>query len=606
MLAALAVCLLAGADAGAQFDFTEKKQHITFTASVAPADPFSELNQPKLPDGAKMAFPPGETFLVTVTGTPEPGWYTYPVTQRSAKQPDGQLGKLTIEAGENLQPIWPITETAPKWKFDKDIGAYLIHDQPFTWAQEVYLKPTAPAGKTITVPIKLRVQVCKEQCIWETHTLEVPVAVADGKPVAPSPELEKRLAMKPPLPAVVPVPPEYREKGGDTKTAEPVEKGGKPALPTTTAAGAPKVPAGLLGSILTAIAGGLISLLTPCVFPMIPITVSFFLKQSESGQGRTLTMAAVYSGTIVLVLTLGGLVLLRVLVVISQHYITNFLLGAIFLFFALSLLGWYDITLPSWLQDFTSSREEKGGVVGVFFMALTFSIISFACVGPIYGAFITLEATGQSAATQFVHKFLSVFAFSAAFASPFFLLALFPSLLRTMPRAGSWMNSVKVVMGFLELAAVFKFLRAGELYLMGKAELLTFDLSLGIYVALAIACGLYLLGIYRLPHDHEVPESIGVPRLLFSLTFISLGFYLLPGLFKNEEGESQRPRGEVYAWVESFLLTDVKTNSGGPREGGSNGQARSNRLYWHHKLDDALAEAKRQQKLLFIDFTGVT
>src|SRR5205823_462052 len=123
---------------------------------------------------------------------------------------------------------------------------------------------------------------------------------------------------------------------------------------------------------------------------------------------------------------------------------------------ALSLLGMYDITLPSWLTTATSSQEGRGGLVGTFFMALTFSIISFTCVGPIYGGFIAFEASGQSAGANWLQQLLSVLGFSVAFASPFFVLAMFPGLLRSLPRSGSWMNAVKVVMGFLELAAVFK------------------------------------------------------------------------------------------------------------------------------------------------------
>src|SRR5262249_33905238 len=159
----------------------------------------------------------------------------------------------------------------------------------------------------------------------------------------------------------------------------------------------------------------------------------------------------------------------------------------------------------------------------------TFSIISFACVGPIYGAFISFQATASGTAGGYLRRALPVLAFSAAFASPFFVLALFPSLLRTMPRAGSWMNPVNGLLGFLELAAAIKFARAAELALTQSSTLLTFDFALGMYVALSVACGLYLLGVYRLPHDHDAPESIGVLRLVFSLTFFTLGVYLLPG-----------------------------------------------------------------------------
>ena len=341
------------------------------------------------------------------------------------------------------------------------------------------------------------------------------------------------------------------------------------------------------------------SLLTPCVFPMIPITVSYFLHQSESKKSSAILMAFVYSATIVFVLTLGGMLLMRVLVEISSHWVTNFVLGGVFLFFALSLLGWYDVTLPSWLQDATAAGEGKGGLFGVFFMALTFSIVSFACVGPIYGGFISVSASTATAA-QLLRQFLSVLAFSVAFASPFFILALFPSLMRKMPRAGSWMNSVKVVMGFLELAAAVKFLRGGELSLTGTSAILTFDLGLGLYIALAVACGLYLLGLYRLPHDHEAPETIGVPRLMFSLAFITLGFYLVPGLFKTDEGKSQRPQGKVFAWTEAFLLSDRNTPTRS-REGKA-----SNDLVWHTKLKEALALADREKKLVFVDFTGIT
>ena len=156
-------------------------------------------------------------------------------------------------------------------------------------------------------------------------------------------------------------------------------------------------------TILTAILGGFISLLTPCVFPMIPVTVSFFLKQGESRHHRPLTMAAVYCATIIVVLTAGGIALVHVLQVISQHWITNVFLTGVFVFFALSLLGMYEIELPSGLANLTGSREGKGGLIGIVFMALTFSIISFACVGPIYGGFITLEAS-QSSVTGWLQR----------------------------------------------------------------------------------------------------------------------------------------------------------------------------------------------------------
>src|SRR5262249_28457073 len=191
--------------------------------------------------------------------------------------------------------------------------------------------------------------------------------------------------------------------------------------------------------ILQGIIWGALSLVTPCVFPMIPITVSYFLKQSEQKHHRALSLAAVYSGTIIVVLTISGLLLSRVLQQFAQHWATNLALGLLFLVFALSLFGMFEITLPSWLANLTSSREGRGGLLGTMFMALTFTVISFACVAPFYGGFISLTAAAASAA-DWAKLALGCLAYSAVFAAPFFLLALFPSLLRSMPRSGSWMN----------------------------------------------------------------------------------------------------------------------------------------------------------------------
>src|SRR5262249_37917595 len=256
--------------------------------------------------------------------------------------------------------------------------------------------------------------------------------------------------------------------------------------------------ASLLGFILAGVFWGAVSLITPCVFPMIPITVSYFLKQSEKEPPRPLTMAAVYCGTIIVVLTVAAVLLLSFFRLLSINPIMNFGMGLLFVFFALSLFGWYEIELPSGLAQFTSAREGQGGLVGTVFMALTFTIISFACVAPFLGGF-----SGTAAATRPLwHNLLGGLAFSVTFASPFFFLALFPALLRKLPKSGSWLNSVKVVMGFLELAAAFKFFRTAELIHSGASpSVFTFDFVLGLWIAMSVLCGLYLIGVFRLPHD---------------------------------------------------------------------------------------------------------
>jgi thiol:disulfide interchange protein len=321
--------------------------------------------------------------------------------------------------------------------------------------------------------------------------------------------------------------------------------------------------------------------------------VSFFLKQSEKEHHRPVTMALVYCSTIVIVLTIAAVALLNFFQVLSVNPWTNFGLGALFIFFALSLFGMYEIELPSGLARFTSEREGKGGFAGTIFMALTFTIISFACVAPFLGGFSGTSATVQR---PLWHTILGGIAFSATFAAPFFFLALFPTLLKKMPKSGSWLNSVKVVMGFLELAAALKFLRAGELANSSSApNFFTYDFVLGLYVALCVLCGAYLLGMYRLPHDTP-SENLSVPRLMFSLLFLGLAFYLAPALFSyNAEGERQRPGGTVYAWVDSFLL---------PEFHGTKGEV------WTGNLEYAVNRAREyrrrtgQPKLIFVDFTG--
>jgi thiol:disulfide interchange protein DsbD len=185
-------------------------------------------------------------------------------------------------------------------------------------------------------------------------------------------------------------------------------------------------------------------------------------------------------------------------------------------------------------------------------------------------------------------------AFATAFAAPFFVLALVPGLMKALPRSGGWLDSVKVVMGFLELAAALKFLRTAELRLFPTPQYFTYDAVLGGWVAISAACGLYLLNVFRLPHDEEKP-NIGVPRLLFALLFLGLALYLAPALFKGADGKPQRPSGTVYAWVEAFLLPEEVP---APAVGKDD--------VWRTDLGDAVATSEKSKRPIFLDFTGVT
>jgi len=575
-LLAAVVLMLAARPSSAQQD---RPKHLSFQLRVEPMDPFSELNQAGRATSKEITVRPGEEFYLVIEGKPDEGWYTYPVNKLAPGQPAGQLAKLQI-LSRDFVPVGPVEESEPKLTTHPVLGSYYKYEGPFTWKMPILVHPKAEQGKAVDLQLKITAQVCKSNCIIETHQLSYPLTVGTS-PEKPSltPEQEKAI------------------KAHDAELAKPsTPEGPDTATPTgefdwqqytIVDVGMETKSTGLWGLIVAAAIGGLLSLVTPCVFPMIPITVSFFLKRSEAGSGKAFLMAFAYSGTLVLVLTLGGIILGSVLQTVSQHWITNVVLTLVFLFFGLSLMGMFDITLPAWMSDLTASREGSGGLVGIMFMALTFSIISFACVGPIYGSFTALSATSTSAVEGWTARIVGPLVFSVTFAAPFFLLALFPRLLQTLPKSGGWMNTVKVILGFLELAAAFKFVRAAEVNLISPTQYFTFDLVLGIYVALCVAAALYLFGMYRLPHDHEPSEHVSVPALVVGLVFLSMAFYLFPGTTKDEKGRSQKPRGTAYEWVRAFLLPDD------PME-------------WSSDLAAALAKAERENKPLFIDFTGQT
>lgn len=582
-LPAVGALLLVATLSPGQFEDLKRPKHITFEVSVSPSDPFSDLNSATTTGPGKREFRRGEVVLLKLRGTPQAGWYTYPIRKAAPGQTVAQLSTLTITS-KDFVAVGPPEESEPKTVEEPGIGKYNKFDRPFTWTQPVLIRPTAAAGQTLNLDVHVDLQACEKVCIKEAYDLQVPVVVSSAPPEALTPELDKAIReaeatpVKPAPTGPAPnTPPPTGDDDFDWREYTVVDHAEMVGLSKSGTSS-------LWGLLAAAVAAGLISLATPCVFPMIPITVSIFLKQAEAGGGQAILKAFVYCFTLVVVLTIGGVALGSVLQQLSQHWATNVVLTTVFVFFALSLFGMYEITLPSWLSDMTSSGEGKGGLAGIVFMALTFSIISFACVGPIYGGFTALSASGD--VEGWTRRILAPLAFSLAFASPFFVLALFPSLLKSMPRSGSWMNTVKVTMGFLELAAAFKFVRAAELNLLARSDYFTFDVVLGIYVALCVACGLYLFGLYRLPHDHDPVESIGVPRLIVGLMFLTLAFYFLPGTFKDDRGRSQKPRGILFDWTRAFLLPDDPSD-------------------WSANLKTALAKAERENKPLFIDFTGL-
>ena len=540
---------------------------IDFSASLGAVDPFSDSN---IEGPKELTVRRGEVLVLRIQGTPKKGFHTYPITQRSENQDENGLSKLTFKNNPIFSPIHPLKESEPEWKEEGVLGYFLEFEKPFTWTQEIYIQPDATVGKN-ELNFSIKLQVCDSKCVWGEHLFSIPVSVSKADPLEPSQELKQRLTIKEEAPKVLANPINSNPKSNKQQTNTDNSKNGTE---------------GLLAFALQGMFWGAISLVTPCVFPMIPITVSYFLKQSEKTNHRPVAMAVVYSLTIVIVLTIAAVALLSFFRLLSVHPAMNFGLGCLFVFFSLSLLGMYEIELPSGLAHFTSSKQGQGGMVGTIFMALTFTIVSFACVAPFLGGF---GGTASGSNLTFLHRLLGGFAFSVTFASPFFLLALFPGMLKKLPKSGNWLNSVKVVMGFLELAAAIKFFRAGELVLFPEPLIFTYDFSMAITVIIALCCGLYLLGFLQLPHDMP-SEHTSVPGVVLGCLFLAFGLYLTPALLKlKEDGSRLRPSGMIFAWVDSFLLPEENDD-----------------LPFIGDLNRGLEEAKKQNKMVFIDFTGVT
>jgi thiol:disulfide interchange protein len=370
-------------------------------------------------------------------------------------------------------------------------------------------------------------------------------------------------------------------------------------LPTTSAvstAGLPtsqqQTPDDLWPFIWLAASLGALSLLTPCVFPMIPITVSYFTSHSAGHRGRAIKLASVYSIGIVATFTIVGMLLAFFVGAAGINLFAanpwiNLLITAIFLFFAFNLFGAYEITIPSGLltklDSITRSREGEGsGVIGALLMGLTFTLTSFTCTSPFVGTILVSASQGN-----WRMPLLGMLVFSTVFALPFFVLALAPHLISQLPRAGGWMNSVKVAMGFLELAAAMKFI--SNVDLVWKWGIFTRGVVLAIWIAIFVVLAAYLLGKFQLAHDSK-PERLGAFRVFAAVLSLAVSFYLLTGLFGAKMGE-----------LESFLppdLSNATSSIGRPVETGPK--------WIVNDLDAVLAEAKKQNKRIFIDFTGYT
>ncbi len=389
----------------------------------------------------------------------------------------------------------------------------------------------------------------------------------------------------------------------DIPAAEAAAAGPMVAATTADAAGR-NGGRGLLALVLEAILWGLAMLLTPCVFPMVPMTVSFFLRNSDT-RARGRFRAAMYGLFIVLLYTVPICVIIGLTRVLggdsvtadifnwlATHWLPNILFFVIFIVFAASFFGAFELTLPSRWVNSSDKKSDKGGLGGIFFLALTLVLVSFSCTGPIVGTVLIKSTQGE-----FWTPMVTMLAFSIAFALPFTLLAFFPSLLKSLPKSGGWLNSVKVVLGFIEVALAFKFLStADQTYHWG---ILDREVYLAIWITVFTLLGFYLLGKLRFANDTP-PDHINVKRLALAIAVFSFVVYLIPGMWGAplKALSGYLPPIETQDFViDKYAPAPVPATSSGTIEMPFG-------LTAYDNIDDALREAAATGKRVFVDITG--
>lgn len=362
---------------------------------------------------------------------------------------------------------------------------------------------------------------------------------------------------------------------------------------------------GLWAVFIAGFLGGLIALLTPCVFPMIPLTVSFFTKQSGSRRAGVMKALAYGLSIILIYVTLGLTVTVffgsDALNALASDIWFNLAFFVLLVVFGASFLGAFEITLPaSWVNKM-DQKSDKGGVLGIFFMAFTLALVSFSCTGPIIGTLLVDAATRGA----LLGPAVGMTGFSLALALPFTLFAIFPGWLKSLPKSGGWLNSVKVVLGFLELAFALKFLSNVDLaYHWG---ILDREVFLVLWISLFMMLGLYLIGIIKFSHDSPLPY-LSVPRLMFAIAAFSFTFYLVPGLWGA-------PLKSVNAFLPPMATQDFDLSSSGGNhvvvtETGQETRKYADLLHCPHNLscffdlEEGITYAKKVGKPVMIDFTG--
>ena len=494
---------------------------------------------------------PGAKVPARLRARIEPGWHLYSLTT-----PPGPIA-TTIRVAENpAVEKFRVFEPPPKRAYDANFsGDTETYEGEPVFLLELELKKDAPTGPG-EISAEIRYQMCNDRMCLP------PVNRKASAPLS----MDAAAAV-----ARFEIPAGYSE-------ARPGER--HTSTPARAAAGDQE-----LGLFLAAAFGfGLAAIFTPCVFPMIPITMSYFLNRPSGSRRDSIVQAAIFCIGIVVLFSGLGLLATAVLgpfgiVQLGSNPWVNGFIAAIFLAFGLSLLGAFEITIPSALLTRLDRASQRGGTLGSLVMGLTFSLAAFACVGPFMGTL--LAASVQSGGAR---PFLGMVTFAAGLASPFFLLALFPAYLKKLPKSGGWLARVKVVMGFIVLGAMLKYLSSLDQVM--QWNVLTRERFLAVWIVLAAVAGLYLLGYVRLEGIAK-DEPLGLWRLMIGIAFLAFAISLIPGMFGARLGE---------------LDAYVPLPSASSGLGGAGGE--SSLAWMKDQFPEALQKARSERKLVLVNFTG--
>ncbi len=531
-------------------------------------------------------------YEAVLNATLESGWHIY---SRDIPEDTGIPTEYVV-SGKNIELIGKFQEVGKKHEeFSEAFGGTIIYySNSAGFKQKFKLKDPTKAGDVVA---EITYQTCDDRVCLAPNTLEfnkkitptgvTEEAVADDKAEATkdSAKVVETLTRNP-------------VKGDSTivETAKLDPKQLKVASIdiskplTDCGTGSSKIDENYWTYLLLGFIGGLIALLTPCVFPMIPLTVSFFTKGNKNpAKGKR--DALVYGFFILLIFVLLSLpfhlidgIAGNIFNEISTNVWLNIVFFIIFIFFAGSFFGYYDITLPSSIANKSSKAEEAGGMIGIFFMALTLVIVSFSCTGPILGSLLGSAITGSANVPMLLTFALA--GFGLAWAIVFGLLALFPQALQSLPKSGGWMNTVKVVLGFVELALALKFLSKADL--VSKTFLIKRELFIAIWIVVAIGLVIYLFGLIRFPHDDKKPK-ISITRKIIGVLGIGFVVYLIQGLIPAE-----RPKLSLL----SGILPPLNVSYFHDEKDGILG------MHPEHDFFNAIELAKKENKPILIDFTG--